>query len=252
MSIAERVAAFDVTLFEPVEAQTAIEDQRSLLALHAAAAETGDFEYLEIGSHVGGSLQALVRDPRCTRIVSVDSRPDSQPDGRGHRYAYPGNTTERMLGLLAAIEDADLTKVETIDAETGDIPPASLRAPLIAFIDGEHTDGAALADARWCRAVLGGSPGVIAFHDAWIVHRAIRGFLDELEGEEFGAALLPDSIVAVELGPPRLLRSAAVRSRLDRSVWAYLDGMARQAAHREASAAGGSRLSRVRRRLLRR
>ena len=128
----------------------------------------------------------------------------------------------------------------------------SVGAPLIAFVDGEHTDEAALADARWCRAVLGARPGVIAFHDSWIVHRAIRSFLAELEGTEFTAAQLPESIVAVELGPPRLLRSAAIRSRLDRAVWGYLDSLERLAAHRDALERSGSRLSRVRRRLLRR
>ena len=51
--------------------------------LHAAVAERGPFRYLEIGSHLGGSLQALVADPRCMEIVSIDTRPDSQPDDRG-------------------------------------------------------------------------------------------------------------------------------------------------------------------------
>ena len=33
------------------------------------------FAYLEIGSHLGGSLQVLIQDERCERIVSIDSRP---------------------------------------------------------------------------------------------------------------------------------------------------------------------------------
>ncbi len=252
MSIAERVAALDVTLFEAVEAQTAIEDQRSLLALHTAAAATGDFEYLEIGSHVGGSLQALARDPRCTRIVSVDPRPESQPDERGYRYPYPGNSTSRMLDVLGGIDGADVDKIEAIEATTAEIDPATVGRPLVAFIDGEHTNSAALTDARWCRAVLTGGPGVIAFHDAWIVHRAIRRFPDDLDGTEFTAALLPESIVVVELGPPGLTRSAAIRARAERAVWGYLDSLDRQAVCRDAHLeASGSRLARLKRRLRR-
>jgi len=247
VSIAERVAALDVSLFEAIETQTEIDDRRSLLALHDAAAERDSFEYLEIGSHVGGSLQALIRDPRCRRIVSVDSRPASQPDQRGPSFAYPGNTTARMLESLARIEGADLAKLETFDAATADLDPAAMGEPDLLFVDGEHTDEAALADARWCRAVLGDRGGAIAFHDSWIVHRAISRFLGELEGVEHSAHLLPESIVLVELGPPRLSSAAGVRGRADLAAHAYLAGLERQAYFRDAYFARG-RLSRLLRR----
>src|SRR4051812_29146328 len=59
--IADRVAALDVTLFSEIPSQTDAWDRRALLALHQAAARgTSTFVYLEIGSYLGGSLQALV------------------------------------------------------------------------------------------------------------------------------------------------------------------------------------------------
>lgn len=79
-----RVDALDISLFESIGSQTSPGDRRSLLALHRACRETyGAFAYLEIGSHLGGSLQALIADPCCTAITSIDPRPASQPDARG-------------------------------------------------------------------------------------------------------------------------------------------------------------------------
>jgi hypothetical protein len=234
MDISERVATLDASLFDSIETQTTTEDRRSLLALHAALAEQGPFEYLEIGSHLGGSLQALVRDVRCTRIVSIDSRPDSQPDERGRRFAYADNSADRMLGLLQGLEGADAGKVETIESPTDDVDPGSVGLPALIFIDGEHTDEAALADARWARAVLGDRGGAIAFHDAWIVFRAIRRFLDELPASGFTASLLPDSLVLVELGAARLAGSAPVAGRENLAVRAYLESLEQLGAYRDA------------------
>src|SRR5437016_5643611 len=97
MTFEEALAALDTSLFENVRAQSSERDRVSLLALQNACREIhGQFDYLEIGSHLGGSLQVLVADPRCTSITSIDSRPETTPDVRGIS-SYPGNTTERML-----------------------------------------------------------------------------------------------------------------------------------------------------------
>src|SRR5256885_15040664 len=78
------LTALDTSLFDNVRSQTSERDRISLLALHRACRDAyGRFAYLEIGSHLGGSLQVLVADPRCTSITSIDSRPESAPDVRG-------------------------------------------------------------------------------------------------------------------------------------------------------------------------
>src|SRR5580700_9906268 len=97
---ADRVAALDTDLFAHIESQTSDSDRKSLLAIHGAiAARAGGFVYLEIGSYLGGTLQVVIADPRCTRVISIDSRPQWSPDDRpgATRWEYTDNSTERML-----------------------------------------------------------------------------------------------------------------------------------------------------------
>src|SRR3954470_24589215 len=118
---------FDPKLLKGIKSQTKKGDRSSLLALHAACVERyGTFDYLEIGSHLGGSLQALARDERCTRIVSIDLRPEATPDERGKLIPYQGNSTQRMLDGLAALAGADVAKIHTIDADTRTLDPGDL------------------------------------------------------------------------------------------------------------------------------
>src|SRR5262245_43878359 len=97
----EKIARLDPDFFRHIESQSTERDRRSLLALQLSfRRQSKPFVYLEIGSHLGGSLQCLVVDPRCRRIISIDPRPLNQPDERGQRYHFPGNSTARMLQLL--------------------------------------------------------------------------------------------------------------------------------------------------------
>jgi hypothetical protein len=212
--IAGRVDALDVGLFKSVASQTKKGDRASLLALHAACAERfGTFDYLEIGSHLGGSLQAVVRDPRVTSIVSIDLRPEATPDERGKDIPYVGNSTQRMLDNLIALPDADVSKIHAIDADSRTLTPADVKVrPQLAFIDGEHTVESCLADARFCRGVLA-ERGAIAFHDSGLIHGAISTFLAELrrDGLEPVAYPLPDVVFVIELGAPGLYGTPAIR-----------------------------------------
>src|SRR3954452_14097615 len=133
---------FDPKLLKGIKSQTKKGDRASLLALHAACVERyGTFDYLEIGSHLGGSLQALARDERCTRIISIDLRPEATPDERGKVIPYEGNSTRRILDLLGAQPGSDVEKIHTIDADTRTLDAASLPVrPRLCFIDGEHPD----------------------------------------------------------------------------------------------------------------
>lgn len=230
MTIVERVAAQDISLYHHIASQTSEADRRSLLAVHHALAQrAAGFSYLEIGSHLGGTLQAFIADPRCRRIVSIDPRPPAQPDDRGQMFAYEGNSTARMLSRLATVPGADLAKLETIELSTEDIAPGRIARPDLCLVDGEHTYAAALRDARFCRAAMQGA-GVILFHDREIVEPAILDFLRETAGPvtayplrgsffvvELGAGrpVLEDPGVAANLGPPHpRLWLAAGRLRL--------------------------------------
>src|SRR5689334_8396060 len=115
MSVADRIEQLDGSLLAYIESQTSEQDRASLLALHAAVAQLGDFRYLEIGSYLGGTLQGVIADPRCTRVTSIDRRDRETPDERPERITYPGNTTSRMVEALATVPHADLTKLVTVD-----------------------------------------------------------------------------------------------------------------------------------------
>jgi hypothetical protein len=56
---------------------------------------------------------------------------------------------------------------------------------------------------------------VIAFHDVWIIYRAIRSFVSRLEDEGVvhRLAYLPDSIFAIEIGSGGVLDDPAVVAR---------------------------------------
>jgi hypothetical protein len=194
----DRIAALDLNLFAHIESQTNPDDKRSLLALQGAVRARGPYTYLEIGSHLGGSLQPFVIDPLCERIVSIDSRPEVVPDERFEAgVPYAGNSTERMLALLADLSGADISKVDTIDASTEAIDPTDIDVnPALCFIDGEHTNRAALRDARFCGAVA--PSAAIAFHDAPTIYRAVGRFVRETSGFVYQ---MRESMFVVEAEP---------------------------------------------------
>jgi Methyltransferase domain len=195
-------------------------DRRSLLAVHAAMAARGELTYLEVGSYHGASLQSFIVDPRCSSIVSIDRRdvvsPDERPEGAAR---YPDNTTAWMVQHLSQVPGADLAKLSTIDGTTADLDPADLRIDLC-LIDGEHTNAAALQDARFCRRAVR-DRGVIVFHDRLIVDRGIQRFLAELSG--YHAYPLAHDLFVVEIGVPSLLGDERVRSQVPRSLWLTID-----------------------------
>jgi hypothetical protein len=214
-AVQARIAALDVGLFKGINSQTKKGDRASLLALQGACAERfGSFSYLEIGSHLGGSLQGFVRDERVTSIVSIDLRPEATPDERGKDIPYVGNSTQRMLDNLAALPEGDVSKIHTIDADTRTLEPADIPGrPQLCFIDGEHTNESCLADARFCRSVLA-DRGAIGFHDTGLIHSAIATFLAELRADGLNpiAYPLPDVVFVIEIGGPELYRTPAMRS----------------------------------------
>lgn len=226
------IDALDVELFRFVQIQATASDARSLLGLHAAvAAGRETFAYLEIGSYRGGSLQVLIRDPRCHCLMSIDPRTDETPDETRGAYTYEDNTTARMVELLAAIPDADMSKLRTFDTTTAAMKVEDLPCrPDCCFIDGEHSDEAVLCDARFCLEAIDGA-GIIAFHDYGIVRPAIRSFLRE-QWSEFSYALalnVPGNpkaghgVFAIEVGDTGILArpvvQRAIASRSHSLLW---------------------------------
>ena len=91
----KRIRGLDLSLFDAIP---------SLLGVHRAVMNKhGRFAYLEIGSHLGGSIQPYLLNSASLRIYSIDRRPSSQPDERERdcTVSYPENSTELMLHNLA-------------------------------------------------------------------------------------------------------------------------------------------------------
>lgn len=210
---AARLAAADLTLFSAVPGQSTVGDRRSWLALQAAVrGREGGYVYLEIGSHLGGSIQQHVLDPRCRHIFSIDKRPLVQPDdNRGSCY-YEGNSTARMLENLQALAPDALARVTTFDADARTLDPAGVTAePDFCFIDGEHTQEAVLADFAFCRRVAR-PDAAIGFHDDFIIYPALRQITRQLqaEGVPFTARKLDGGTFVILLGDGPVTRNRGV------------------------------------------
>jgi hypothetical protein len=222
-SAAERVASLDTTLFDAIPTETTDGDRRSLLALQAAVAALGPYRYLEIGSHLGGTLQPHLADDRCVRAVSIDKRPLSQPDARGMRFPYPGNSTERMLHTLRS-SGYGTERLHCIDGDVSDIDIDDVGpAPQLCLIDGEHTDDAARRDFAFCRSVTRDDV-IIAFHDAHIVYNALDALLAALRDAsvEHRSYVLPDCVFVIELGVRTVRNASPVRELLQDNAVPYL------------------------------
>jgi hypothetical protein len=228
LSLSGRIRSLDTTLFDAVPAQINSWDRMALLGLHAAIADSyRSFAYLEIGSYLGGSLQVMMRDPRCRTVLSIDPRPPLTPDKRSGSWSYEDNSTEHMIELLDELPSVDLTKLVTFEASTETLDPLLFPdRPSYCFIDGEHTDEAVLRDACFCASALDGN-GVIAFHDASIVQPAIRAFVHDCWQDISFALLFAGDVFALEFGRRRILRSRvitrAVASRWHSAVWTAMN-----------------------------
>ena len=83
----DRLAGLDISLFSQIPSQTTDADKRSLLAAQVTTRDSPDgYVYLEIGSHLGGSIQPHLLDPKCNKIYSIDKRPSVQPNERGRQF----------------------------------------------------------------------------------------------------------------------------------------------------------------------
>jgi hypothetical protein len=93
-------------------------------------------------------------------------------------------------------------KVVTFDADAGDLDKSVLPCKSdLCFIDGEHTNGAAVRDFAFCCSVLADT-GVICFHDSEIVFQAIGNIVDQLKAARrpFRAYNLPSSVFVIDFG----------------------------------------------------
>lgn len=220
----DRLARRDPELFAHVPSATTPDDRRSLLRLQAAVRRDGDYAYLEIGSHLGGTLQPHVVDPRCGRIYSIDKRTPMVADIRGVDFAYRDNSSAAMLaGLRAAFGDG-VDKIVAFDCDAREVPAGSLvPAPRLCFIDGEHTVAAVLSDFAFCRRIVP-PDAIIAFHDGNLIFQALRACRRALrrEGVEHRTVKLPGSVYAILLGGASVRHGPLLAAESVNERWFFL------------------------------
>lgn len=226
----------DARLFEAIPSQSTDRDKKSFLACQLAARNlTGAYNYLEIGSYLGGSIQPYLLDEKCRTIYSIDKRPPVQPDARGLNYKYLNNTTARMLEHLERV--ASIEKIKTIDGDTRfEVKPAQVAEKIhLCLIDGEHTDQAVFSDFRFCLDVLDARGGAIIFHDAPITYNGIARCVEYLEKNSinFRAYSLPDMLFVVEVGDFPLHKNPALTERLLDNHQSYLFSLQYNDSYRE-------------------
>jgi len=165
----------NLDLFRWIPSQTTDEDKTALLTARDVIAElVKNYCYLEIGSHLGGSLQPHIVDKRCATIFSIDPRPQEQPDERKNgTYKYSGNSTARMLNNLKNIPNANISKLITFEKSSWELSSGDVSKKIdLAFVDGEHTNAAVLQDFHAVRTMLKDA-SILAFHDCFVTPLAI-------------------------------------------------------------------------------
>ena len=191
-------------IFAAIDSETSAEDRNSLIAVRDAIRRSlGEYTYLEIGSHLGGTLQAYVLDEACVRLWSIDKRSAVQPDERGTDWADPDNSTARMMALLSALDPTVVARLQTFDCDASRVDHKLISpAPRLLFVDGEHTDAGVRSDAEFCLKAAHRDGAVIMFHDAHIVYRGLQQTFENWrkKGLAFHAYVLPDCLMVVELG----------------------------------------------------
>lgn len=170
----DRISNLDVSLFAAIPSETSDHDKRALLLTQACVREFGEYVYLEIGSHLGGTVQSHYLDPACKLIFSIDKRPKFQPDERGLVYRYDNNSTKRMLeNLFTAFPSVKEGKVITFDCDASSLAPGEIiEKPNLCLIDGEHTNSAVVSDFKFCLRVCHPN-SIIVFHDTCLVFNGV-------------------------------------------------------------------------------
>lgn len=232
----ELIAARSLDLFQAIPSQMTDSDKRSLLAVQKALRRTVPaYHYLEIGSHLGGSIQPHLLDPRCLSIVSIDPRPVAVKDDRGYDILYEENSTARMIELLRAVSPGGVARVRTFDLDSSAVPVEAIRPrPHLCFIDGEHSEQAVLTDFAFCRSIVA-PDGVIAFHDADHVFTGLDQIITTLRESSvpFHAYVLPSAVFVIEFGASKMYEDDDIRLLLRDNAEAYLFGLKTMLHYRE-------------------
>ena len=128
----------------PISSQTSNKDKEILLAIIKFFNDNKrKYNYLEIGSFLGGSLTPFLMDNYCNLIYSIDKRNQKQDDERNRLWSYESISELDMIERLKKC-NLDISKLKTFN---GDIKNFKINKKFeLAFIDGIHTDTNTFSD----------------------------------------------------------------------------------------------------------
>lgn len=229
------IETLDIAVFQ-VETHSTLDDRASFLRVQALARSVfGRYIYLEVGSHVGGSLFPHLIDPACEAAVSVDPRPATLPDERAELIPYPENSTARMIAILSErLPPSAMAKLTTIESDVSDVHPEAVEPKAtLTFIDGVHTNTSCFSDFVGVLQLM--KPDcIVCFHDANLIADAIinaERFLDHL-GVAHEMVILPDTVAVMGLGKlasavqdqlqPHALDRVTYLERSKRELWSHI------------------------------
>jgi hypothetical protein len=201
-SAAARIEALDTTIFaiqpgDYADRTSFLRVQRLIRTLEPA------YQYLEIGSDLGASLLPHLLDPNCGGAVSIDPRPELQPDERGTDFHYVGNSTARMLAELGKhVDPIELRKLSTIEADASAVGSTlSSIYPHLVLIDGEHTNVAAFSDFLASLSFIADN-AIITLHDADLISDTLQ-IIERLlidRQTRYKMVILPSCVAVVGFG----------------------------------------------------
>lgn len=165
----------------PLSSQTSVNDKLVLLKIRDIFRSWPSYNYVEIGSYLGGSLVPFCRDEHCGNILSIDDRGRDQPDERGANYDYTAITTRMMIDNLAE-QGVPETRVNTFDGSISECDAPVLKYDLM-MIDGEHTNWACFRDFVHGQKLLAES-AIVMFHDTRLVFNALKIIREHLKASK--------------------------------------------------------------------
>ena len=91
----------EIKRYFPVSSQTSDADKLILLKIIKFVKKIKkNFNYIEIGSFLGGSLTPFLMETSCKSIVSIDKRNQKQDDERNEEWSYENINEKDMINGL--------------------------------------------------------------------------------------------------------------------------------------------------------
>ena len=156
----------------PISSQTSANDKRVILGTIDLIKKNNirKFNYLEIGSFLGGSLTACLLEDKCKFIASIDKRNQKQDDERSEEWSYENVSELDMLNKLKQC-GLNINKLKTFN---GDVSDYKTKVKFdLAFIDGIHTDINTFSDFLNTLKMINKN-SIVLFHDSSIIFKSIN------------------------------------------------------------------------------